>query len=130
MDNLGFGLYMTVFGMGTVFALLSLLWGVLWLIGRMDRPGAPEVAAPAVAPPAETHAPAPPRPPKVVVDASTGHLTNDQVAAIAIAVITHSEVRRAQGAPEMRTHQPGSHLYASRWVNVGRAYQNRAWRRK
>jgi len=125
MDNLGFGLYMTVFGMGTVFALLSLLWLVLWLIGRLDRvPDANVVTA------SEAPVATPTRTPKVVVDAASGALTNDQLAAIAIAVITHAEVRRAQAAPEMRAHQPGSHLYASRWVDVGRGYQNRAWRRK
>ena len=33
MDDLGFGLWMTLFGMGTVFLLLFLLMGILWLIG-------------------------------------------------------------------------------------------------
>lgn len=125
MDNLAWGLYMTIVGMGTVFALLSLLWLLLWLIGRTDRPV--RAAAPAAV---DAQPGSAPKAPKVVVDAATGALTTDQIAAISIAVITHAEVRRAQGAPEMRAHQPGSHLYASRWVNVGRAYQNRAWRRK
>lgn len=33
MDDLGFGLWMALFGMGIVFALLLLLVFILWLIG-------------------------------------------------------------------------------------------------
>ena len=60
-----------------------------------------------------------------------GHgLTRDQVAAVALAVTIHERVRRAQAAPAMRTHQPGSHLYASRWVASGRASQSQPWQRR
>ena len=41
MENLAWGLQMTVVGMGLVFALLALLWGLLALVLRLD-------AAPAV----------------------------------------------------------------------------------
>ena len=37
MDNLGWGLQMTVLGMGLVFGLLAALWGVLTLVLRLDR---------------------------------------------------------------------------------------------
>ena len=37
MDNLGWGLQITVLGMGLVFALLALLWGLLDLVLRFDR---------------------------------------------------------------------------------------------
>ena len=36
MENLGWGLQMTVLGMGLVFALLALLWGLLTLVLRLD----------------------------------------------------------------------------------------------
>jgi len=42
VENLGWGLQMTVVGMGLVFALLAALWGLLNLMLRFDaRPAAP-----------------------------------------------------------------------------------------
>ena len=108
MENLGWGLQMTVLGMGLVFALLAALWGLLTLVLRFDA--APPVAA--------TPRDAP---------ASPG-LDADLVAAITVAVLTHKAVRRRQAAPAMRSYWPGSLLYASRWVATGRARQNRSWR--
>ena len=40
MDNLDWGLQMTVLGMGLVFGLLALLWGLLHLVLRFDQPPA------------------------------------------------------------------------------------------
>ena len=57
-------------------------------------------------------------------------LTEDQLAAITVAVLSHRDTQRHQAAPEQRAHQPGSQLYASRWVSVGRAQQTQPWRRK
>ena len=37
MDNLSWGLQITVLGMGLVFGLLALLWGLLTLVQRFDR---------------------------------------------------------------------------------------------
>ncbi len=37
MENLGWGLQMTVVGMGLVFLLLALLWGLLTLVLAFDR---------------------------------------------------------------------------------------------
>ena len=54
--------------------------------------------------------------------------TPELLAAITTAVLTHVRVRRAEAAPEMRQVQPGSRLFASRWVAVGRAYQNKPWK--
>ena len=54
----------------------------------------------------------------------------DQLAAITVAVLSHRDTQRHQAAPEQRAHQPGSQLYASRWVSVGRAQQTQPWRRK
>ena len=131
MDDLGWGLFMTAAGMGTVFALLLILMGLLLAIGAWDRRSveatAPRSAWLEDAGSAEVTAP-------VTAGSSVevlGHgLTRDQVAAVALAVTIHERVRRAQAAPAMRTHQPGSHLYASRWVSAGRTLQNTSWRRK
>lgn len=128
MDNMGFGLWMTVMGMGTVFGLLAVLMGVLWLIGRMDelpgrRKASPTKAEGAHAPSEDTLVEASEAEP-----AAAGDLTAEQIAAIAIAVITHAKVRRGQAAPAMRRVAPGSQLFASRWVSVGRSYQNQPWK--
>ena len=37
MENMGFGLQITLWGMGTVFLLLALLSGVLMILGRLDK---------------------------------------------------------------------------------------------
>jgi len=110
MDNLGWGLQMTVLGMGLVFGLLAALWGVLTLVLRLDRPP-PAPAGRADPPPASA-------------------LDPELVAAIAVAVLTHKMIRRRQAAPAMRSYWPGSLLYASRWVATGRGRQNRSWQRR
>lgn len=118
MENLGFGLWMTAMGMGTVFALLVLLMLVLRVIGWADQRFGRRSSARAV--PALDGEPEP--------EASLDQLTPDEIAAITIAVITHARVRRGQAAPAMRQVQPGSQLFASRWVAVGRSYQNQPWK--
>jgi Na+-transporting methylmalonyl-CoA/oxaloacetate decarboxylase gamma subunit len=105
MNNLGWGLQITALGMGLVFALLALLWLLLTLVLKFDRPAV--VAAPAV----EAAAP--------LVDTA-------MLAAIGIAVLRH---RGAAQEPEVRRHSPGSLLYASRWVATGRVRQNHSWHR-
>jgi sodium pump decarboxylase gamma subunit len=112
VENLGWGLQMTVVGMGLVFALLAALWGLLNLVLRFDAPPVPSRHATT---PAPTAAPA-------------RGMGADLVAAITVAVLTHKAVRRHQAAPAMRSYWPGSLLYASRWVATGRARQNRSWR--
>lgn len=122
MADIGFGLWITAVGMGTVFAMLLLLMLLLQGIGRLDgrRRRQPAGARPE---------------PAVGLDGSVkpdqpdaGELSPELVAAITIAVITHVRVRRGQAAPAMRQVPPGSHLFASRWVAVGRAYQNKPWK--
>ncbi len=120
MENLAWGLQMTVLGMGLVFALLALLWGLLRLVLWLDRPAAETV-------PAET---APPEPAAAAAaTAGTGDAGMDAelVAAILVATMTHRAVRRREAAPVMRSYWPGSLLYASRWVGAGRSRQHRAW---
>jgi Na+-transporting methylmalonyl-CoA/oxaloacetate decarboxylase gamma subunit len=115
VDNLGWGLQITLLGMGLVFALLALLWGLLRLVLWLDRPVAEMV--PAAAPAAAV---APPQAPPADIDA-------DLVAAIVVATMAHRAVRRREAAPVMRSYWPGSLLYASRWVGAGRARQTQNW---
>jgi len=44
-------------------------------------------------------------------------------------VLDYSTSRRAEAAPQMRIHWPGSLLHASRWVAAGRTRQNHSWQR-
>jgi sodium pump decarboxylase gamma subunit len=117
MDNIGFGLWMTLMGMGTVFALLLLLMLVLSVIGWADKRAAQRRTIADVARASTSE--------EGVADDA---LTAEEIAAITIAVITHARVRRGQAAPAMRQVQPGSQLFASRWVAVGRSYQNQPWK--
>ena len=116
MENLLWGLQTTFLGMGLVFSLLALMWGLLTLALRLDRPSesAPSPSTPTPAPPELALPPG--------VDGET-------MAAILIATLTHRAQRRREAAPAMRSYWPGSLLYASRWVGAGRAVQNHGWRR-
>ena len=130
MEDLQWGLMMMVVGMGVVFALLFLLMGVLMLIGRLDRPAPaepePVEATPEPADPIEAARSEPAPAVRIVADG----LDEDQVAAITVAVLTHAETRRRKAAPETRAHAPGSQLFASRWLSVGRAIQNNPFTRR
>jgi len=119
VSNLSWGLQMTALGMGLVFGLLALLWGLLTLVLRLDAPP-PARLAPGAG--GEPLAAAPPAPPAGLEPAL--------VAAITVAVLSHSALRRSEAAPLMRIHWPGSLLHASRWVAAGRTRQNHAWRRR
>jgi Na+-transporting methylmalonyl-CoA/oxaloacetate decarboxylase gamma subunit len=131
MANLGWGLQMTALGMGLVFALLVLLWGLLTLVLKLDpapaQPVSPEAAtreAERIAAVAGTAVGA-----QVPVVPTVNGMDADLVAAITVAVLRHKTVRRREAAPAMRSYWPGSLLYASRWVASGRARQNRSWQR-
>jgi len=131
MENLGWGLQMSVLGMGLVFALLALLWGLLTLVLKLD-PAPVESLSPQAATREAEHIAA-------VADAAVGAqvplvptvngMDADLVAAITVAVLTHKTIRQREAAPAMRSYWPGSLLYASRWVASGRARQNRSWHR-
>jgi len=129
---------MTLVGMGVVFALLAVLMAVLVLIGRLDDPARQSAPAPEPSPqpvPEQTVEPAPQpsasdAPPASSVEILTDGLSVDQAAAVALAVVTHAEVRRQQAAPAMRAHAPGSQIHTSRWVAVGRGNQNTSWKRR
>jgi Na+-transporting methylmalonyl-CoA/oxaloacetate decarboxylase gamma subunit len=130
MENLGWGLQMTVLGMGLVFALLALLWGLLTLVLKFDpapaEPLSPQAATGGAEHVAEVTAGAVGAPAAApTVDGMDAEL----VAAVMAAVLAHKAVRRGEAAPVMRSYWPGSLLYASRWVASGRMRQNRSWHR-
>jgi len=131
MENLGWGLQMTVVGMGLVFALLALLWGLLHLVLKLDptsvetvSPEASIVNAERIAAAADDAIGA-----QVPVTRTVQGMDADLVAAIMVAAMMHREVRRREAAPAMRSTWPGSQLYASRWVTSGRTRQNHSWLR-
>lgn len=117
MGNLTFGLYVTVIGMGLVFALLTLLWGLLSLVARFESVAGSAAETERADGEALADAPA----------AAAPGLTADMLAAVSIAVISHVTARRRQAAPETRTAWPGSQMYASRWLASGRTRQTRSW---
>ncbi len=132
MSNLGWGLQITVLGMGIVFGLLALLWGVLNLVMHFDRPEAQPRVTPSGAKAAlaqgETGSGLPaglPSPRAHQVDG----MDADLVAAIVVATLAHKATRRQEAAPAMRSFWPGSLLYASRWMASGRMRQNTSWQR-
>ncbi len=132
MDNLGWGLQISVLGMGIVFGLLALLWGVLNLVMRFDQPAAHPDAAPSGANAAifggEADGGLTAEAPPVRVHQVDG-MDADLVAAIAVATLAHKSARRREAAPAMRIYWPGSQLYASRWLASGRMRQNSSWQR-
>jgi hypothetical protein len=129
MENLAWGLQMTALGMGLVFALLGLLWGLLTLVLALDKEPVVVVSdelanaqAERIAAVAEGAVGAQvPEPPTV------HGLPADLVAAILVATMKHKLTLRRQAAPVMRSYWPGSQLFASRWVAAGRARQNHSW---
>lgn len=127
MNHLGWGLQITVLGMGIVFALLVMLWGLLTLVLRFDRVEAPAgvPAARGAAPQGEAEAV-----PQVATEAALHPaLQPALVAAITAAVLAHAAMRRKEAAAPLRMHWPGSLLHASRWVASGRLRQNRTFRK-
>jgi glutaconyl-CoA/methylmalonyl-CoA decarboxylase subunit delta len=132
MANLGWGVQMAVLGMGLVFGLLALLWGLLHVVLRFDQAladdaanGIPMEEAERIAVGADDAVGA-----RAPVMPTVNGLDADLVAAIAVATLTHKAVRRREAAPVMRSYWPGSLLYASRWVASGRMRQNGTWQRR
>jgi Na+-transporting methylmalonyl-CoA/oxaloacetate decarboxylase gamma subunit len=117
------GAQLTLYGMGLVFLLLAVLWGLIALLIRLDRPAAgsaePSIEADIAAlSGAGANA-------DVVMSSDAAALDPEVLAAVVIACRAHRMSRRRQAAPEMRTHQPGT--LPSRWVGTGRTRQNRSW---
>ena len=131
MENIGWGLQMTVLGMGLVFALLALLWGLLNLILVLDKEAQPAqeispqdatTSAEEIATVAGEQLGAPPPGPPAM-----NGMPADLVAAIMTAATLHHKHLWRQAAPHMRTNWPGSQLFASRWMAAGRVRQNSNW---
>lgn len=129
MENIGWGLQMTVLGMGLVFTLLALLWLLLTLILKLDKEPVVEVSAQESMIEAERVA--------ALADQAVGAQTPeratvngmpaDLVAAILVATHKHRKTMRREAAPLVRTYWPGSQIFASRWLATGRARQNNNW---
>lgn len=114
-ENLMTGVNISILGMGLVFLLLALLWGLLTVLLRLDRKPPPDDI---------TESGPIGRP----VAATPRGMAPELFAAIGVAVLTHQSVLRKQAAPSMRSHWPGSILFASRWVSAGRHQQTQSWR--
>ncbi|MDR0576406.1 MAG: OadG family protein [Candidatus Accumulibacter sp.] len=130
-EHLGWGLEMTVLGMGLVFALLALLWLLLTIVLKLDkeedepaeeaaRESTAETERPATAAAGEPGEPLPAR-------ATVNGMEADLVAAILVAAHQHRQTLRRQAAPPVRAVWPGSRLFASRWLASGRARQINDW---
>jgi Na+-transporting methylmalonyl-CoA/oxaloacetate decarboxylase gamma subunit len=133
-EFLGWGLQMTVLGMGLVFVLLALLWLLLTVVLKLDKEEKPEEAghetsAPEAAVEAERiaataddaiEARTPERP-------TVNGMPADLVAAILVAAHKHRQTMRRQAAPLVRAVWPGSQIFASRWLASGRARQTHNW---
>jgi len=150
MDDLAFGLQVTILGMGIVFGLLAVLWLLLTLVLRFERRAESRAEARATAraeagaealagahpgdgevPPEAGSAPAiPVVPGSVRLVGAPADLEPALVAAIGVVILRHTETRRRQAAPAMRSYWPGSLLFASRWVASGRTRQTRSWTRR
>lgn len=116
MENMSFGLNITLIGMGLVFALLALLWLVLSLLGKIDnlpfmKRG--EEEAPAGSP--------------LLTESPAHEIEPGLMTAITIAIAAHVSSRRRQAAPSMRATAPGSQIFASRWLAAGRTRQTGGW---
>jgi Na+-transporting methylmalonyl-CoA/oxaloacetate decarboxylase gamma subunit len=131
-EFLGWGLQMTVLGMGLVFTLLVLLWLLLTIVLKLDKEEeAPEKAMTEQETIAEAERIA------AVADHAVGAQTPepptvngmpaDLVAAILVATHKHRQTMRRQAAPLVRAVWPGSQIFASRWLASGRARQTHNW---
>ena len=121
MANIGWGLQMTVLGMGLVFALLALLWALLNLTLFFDRPAGGCVADDAGGSGRSADVP----PSQSVIAGSS--LTKDRVAAILIAVMRHRQfLQRSRSRVGARPSQDET-VASSNWQFAGRIRQNKDW---
>lgn len=120
---------MALWGMLSVFGMLVALMIALMLLSRLDRGSAAKEVEDTAASEDQIESGESAEAVPVVAFSDPSGLTADQIAAISVAVITHAEVRKKQGAPVNRVHAPGSRLWASRWVSIGRTSQMNNQRR-
>jgi sodium pump decarboxylase gamma subunit len=118
MELIRTGLQITIFGMGLVFLLLGLLWGLMTVLLRLDQGSASsEEPEPADVEQEE----------RTEVARAPAALAPEQLAAISIAVLQHRAVCRKQATPAMRGRWPGALPDTGGWVAAGRTRQNRSW---
>lgn len=129
MENIGWGLQMTVLGMGLVFALLALLWLLLTLILKLDKEPVVEISAQKATVEAERVAAIADQAvgAQIPEQATVNGMPVDLVAAILVATHKHRRTMRREAAPLVRSVWPGSQIFASRWLATGRARQNNNW---
>ena len=132
MGNLSWGLQITALGMGLVFALLGLLWGLLTLVLKLDKQPEPLASVEtANASKAQLATEAEPRndanAASLVGQPLVNGLPADLVAAIMVATLKHRMTLRQQAEPVMRSQVSDNLLSASRWVGTGRTRQNTTW---
>ncbi len=127
MENLGWGLQMTVLGMGLVFALLAVLWVLLTLVLKFDKEEVVPVSALEAQDEAEHIAAlADDAVGAQIPEGATVHgMAAELVAAIMIATMKHKATLRGEAAPLMRTTWPGTQ--PSRWSAAGRVRQTNTW---
>lgn len=104
------GLYLTVAGMGLVFLVLAMLWGLIVLLLKLDKEPKLEI-------PAETNG--------AVLPESDGVLSLEAVAAIATAVLTYKADRRLGGATNASASSTREDV--DYWSMAGRAQQRTDW---
>ena len=109
MENLDWGIKMTVLGMGLVFALLALLWALLTVILMLDKEEEEQEEAGAGSDEPQ----------------AAGSLTADLVSAIVAATLKHKKTLRGGAASLTQTSWSGSQ--SSLWLAAGRARQTNNW---
>jgi len=127
MEHLGWGLQMTVLGMGLVFSLLALLWFMLAMVLKFDKVEEEPVVEDDdddEDEEAEEAWEAEAGPPLI------GGMPGELVAALAVAVSRHRLELRRQAAPIMCAGAPDGGAEASRWLAGGRVRQNNSWQPK
>ena len=110
MSDLRFGLLLMLYGMGLVFTILALLWGVIALFQRFDRRLLAEEEEETAAPRAVT--------------ATAADIPPALMAAILVALQRYREEEAV--APTRRRRPKKLEPTQARWVAVGRAYQLRS----
>lgn len=125
MENMAWGLQITVLGMGLVFTLLALLWGLLTLVLLLDRKNEASVDSPvddteriaATTDAVDEQTPEP----AMAID-----LPPERVAAIMIATLKHRQaLRRTTQLPSADTLESARTI--SPWLAAGRVQQNSQW---
>ncbi|MDR1710644.1 MAG: hypothetical protein LBR58_02105 [Propionibacteriaceae bacterium] len=116
-------------GLAEILGVMVLVAGALIGVTMLEQRKAVKAAKAAKAL-AEAEAPALESDDDAAAEAQPGGITPELLAAITIAVADYSRRRRLEAAPHARVDEPGSRLFASRWVTVGRSFQQQSWVRR